>query len=311
MALTAAQIEKRRTGIGSSEAPAVAGLDRYRGPHDIYALKVGEAPEFEGNDRTKLGEHLEDPLARHYAWKQGIPADRIVTPDTLEHPEHSWALASCDRLVLENGKPSRIVEVKSTVVGDDWGAEGTDQIPERVLGQVAWQLMVTGIPVADVVALVRGVFLVYQVTRDAELERLVFEPNRALWFDHIQKRVPPPIDGSDSAARYLKARYPEGNGSYREVTPQLQALFDSYVHARKAREAAEEAENEVKNLLVAEIGPTDGIAGLVTYRNVKPATVTDWAAVAKEMGVPADLIVKHTKVKDGYRRFLPRMPKEK
>lgn len=69
----------REKDITSTEAAALFGAGVYvKTPYELYHLKAGTfaAPEFEGNDRTRWGNRLEDAIARGIAEDLGL----IVEP---------------------------------------------------------------------------------------------------------------------------------------------------------------------------------------------------------------------------------------
>ena len=69
----------RKNDVTSTEAAALFGAGVYvKTPYELYHLKAGTvaAPEFEGNDRTRWGNRLEDAIARGIAEDLGL----IVEP---------------------------------------------------------------------------------------------------------------------------------------------------------------------------------------------------------------------------------------
>ena len=72
-------LSAREKDITSTEAAALFGAGVYvKTPYELYHLKAGTfaAPEFEGNDRTRWGNRLEDAIARGIAEDLGL----IVEP---------------------------------------------------------------------------------------------------------------------------------------------------------------------------------------------------------------------------------------
>lgn len=75
----AAWLDARKVDITSTEAAALFGAGVYvKTPYELYHLKAGTfpAPEFEGNERTRWGNRLEDAIARGIAEDLGL----IVEP---------------------------------------------------------------------------------------------------------------------------------------------------------------------------------------------------------------------------------------
>ena len=85
-------------------------------------------------------------------------------------------------------------------------------MPEYVLVQVMHQLAVTGKQAADVAVLIAGQQLqIHRIQRDDALIAKLIELESRFWW-HVENKVPPPADGSDSAALALQTLFPTDNG---------------------------------------------------------------------------------------------------
>ncbi len=317
--LTPEQQAIRLTGIGASEIGAVAGLDPYRKPIDVFATKLGLVPPFEGNRFTRWGQRLEAAIADAYAEEQDV---YLSSPGTLRHPKRAIMLATPDRLVhpVDNGYASgpatRVLQIKTASVRQEayWG-DGPDEVPDQYLAQVAWEMAVTDLPEADLAVLIGGNDdRLYRIPRDLELEGQLIEIGERFWRDHIVTQVPPPVDGTEQYSEYLKRRFPRDDRPLLPATDEALALLRTLCDQRTAREVAVYAEIATMNQLRAMIGDTAGIEDVATWRQARPSTVTDWEAVAVN-GVAKSkfkkLFKQFTKEKPGSRRFLPKFPKEK
>jgi putative phage-type endonuclease len=201
----------RRTGIGGSDAGAILGLSPYKTPLDVYLEKVGEADSTEDTAATYWGRKLEDLVAEEYSVRTGRKVERCN--DTLRHPEAPHLIGHVDRLVWDGGRPrvrgqirtTRILECKTAGahMADQWGPEGTDQIPEVYIAQVQHYLCVTGCEVADVAVLIGGRdFRVYEIPRDDELIMVMRQSLLEFW-SLVTLRVPPePTTLADIAKRW-------------------------------------------------------------------------------------------------------------
>jgi putative phage-type endonuclease len=303
----------RATGIGASEVAPILGI--VPGAIDVYARKVGEAPDFEGNDLTEFGHRIEDVIGDGYvARHQGV---RIYKPGTLRHPRFDWALATPDRVVAPPGvgRPAReawldLLEIKTVFFsGSEYGEAGTGEIPEKHLVQVAWQLAVADMPHATLVALVNGSYREYPVKRDPELEGLLLQAVEKFWVDQVLARVPPAIDGSEAYEAYLRRRHPKDVAPPLPRTPEAEEVVQRLRLAKLATAEAEKAEAEAKQQLLALVGDAAGIDGLCTYRANKPSEKTDWEAVARELNAPLEVVARNTHTKPGSRVL--RLTKEK
>jgi predicted phage-related endonuclease len=91
----------------------------------------------------------------------------------------------------------------------DWGEPGTDAIPLPYLCQCLWYLGITNLPKIDVAVLLGGSDLrIYTITRDRELESLLFDRAAHFWTEHVQKDIPPPPQSlADCQALFSKASF--------------------------------------------------------------------------------------------------------
>jgi putative phage-type endonuclease len=285
--LSERQQDIRRTGIGASEVAKVVGL--VPGAIEVWAEKVGQAEPFEGNSLTEFGSRIERVIGE--AWQERHAGVRIYSPGTLRHPTRPWALATPDRVVAPPGlgRPAReswqqLLEIKVAFFsGGDYGEAGTDEVPERHLVQVAWQLAVTGLERATLVALVNGDYREFPLTRDPELEGMLLEQVGAWWQAHVVAGVPPPPDSSAAYADYLRRRHPVELQPPLDATPELLDLIEKVRDFRARAKAADDAKKGVEAALKSVLGDAAGVAGLCTWKANRPSRDTDWEAAAAEL----------------------------
>jgi putative phage-type endonuclease len=193
-------LEKRRGGIGASEAAAVLGLDEYKTPLHLYLDKRGESPDIEETDEMWLG-HLQEPVvAKYFTRRTGIAV--VQSPVGLfRHPEHDFVLATPDAILADGS----LGEWKTTNfrMEDGLGDEGTDDIPERWLCQVQQQMGVMRIHSAYIAALIDGRRLkIYRVEFNGRLFEIIVEAERELW-ERIINGDPPEPDWNHSRTAQL------------------------------------------------------------------------------------------------------------
>lgn len=289
LGLSERQMAMRQRGLGASEVARVVGL--VPGAIEVWERKVGLAPEQAPSDLTEFGHRIEDVVAD--AYHERHPQTRLWTPGTLVHPKHPWALATPDRVEAPPGvgRPARSdwmrgLEIKWAAFS---AADYADGPPERHVVQCQWQMEVAGLDQVVLVALVNGAYREFPLDRDRELGAMLLELAGRWWTDHVLARTPPPVDGSDAYAAYLRRRYPADQGELLAPTPEAEELVRK-VRALKAEVRAVEsglstAEQELKTL----IGDAPGFAGLVTWRANKASTVVDWQGVARNIAVHAGI----------------------
>lgn len=305
--LTPEQKALRSRGVGASEIAAIVGLSPYETALDVYLRKRGLLPSSPDNAYTKWGRTLEAVIADRYAEEYDV---ELVTSGTVRHPEREWMLATPDRLTADG---TRLIEIKNVGANRafEWGASGTSRIPERYYLQVLWQMAVTGVREADLVALIGGNDLrVYAVEHDAKIEEYMIEVAREFWFDHVVAENPPEVEELDSTARYLSLRYPRDSGESIEATPEIEAWIDRLRELREIGEQVEAAKIEAELAIKEFMGEASTLTsrlGRITYKSTKDIQTVDWRGAARAAQVPADVIAEHTTTKPGPRRFLPKL----
>ena len=215
-------LEARKKGIGSSDAPAVIGISEYRTRLDVYLDKVDEAPPVEDNDAMFWGRTLEEVIANVYAERTG---HKIRRRGQVTSKDHKWMQANLDRLIVGDPRGVGALEIKTagSYMAGEWGEAGTDQVPPAVYAQVAHQLGVTGYTWARVAVLIGGRdFRIYDIPRDEDVINSLIEIERQFWIEHVEARVPPePQTKAD-----IDKRWPIDNGELAFATAEIQDAVD-------------------------------------------------------------------------------------
>lgn len=330
--LPAADPEVRRTGIGSSDAATVAGLNRWKTPLDLYLEKRGLVEPEPAGEAAEWGTILEPTILREFArrnrllvvgrahdgtpvvfladgtWGMYVPkaAERLL--DTLRHPDHPWMMCHLDGVVLsEDGvEIVGIVEAKTSGAhrSSEWG-DGEDEIPEEYVVQTQHALeivrAITGkILPAYVPVLIGGQrWRQYTVHYDPELVASLMEIEREFW-RRVEEGNPPPAEADERGARALARLYPQHDDEQEIVAEpgsELEALARQLADAKAALADAEirvtAAENAIKERM-ADAAKVVGDGFSATWKTQTRRTV-DYRAVLAELDVPADLIAKHTR----------------
>lgn len=239
-----AWLEARRSGIGSSDASAVLGVNGYTSPYEVWAEKRGLLPlRDDDNDAMEWGRLHEPTVARWWSARYGIPIRRAGLMRSRSAPHR---LASVDYLAGCGG----VLEIKtlSWRVASSW-ADG--QTPDHAEVQVAHQLAVTGRSHAHVVGLLDGrTPLVRELPRDDELIALMEPVEDDLW-RMVVEGIEPPIDGSGPTTDALKERWPALEVKQAVLGDELEALVAAHRAAKAEFDAAEAAASLAGNRLRA------------------------------------------------------------
>lgn len=192
MALTVQELQERRHYIGSSDVPAILGCDPYRNIADVWLAKSSRLEIKETTSRpADLGNRLERPLVEIVADQLEQPVEfdrRFHRADVLSAQTDGWLTA------LEQPVEAKAMGLFNPRFDtSEWGEEGTDQVPFRILAQVSFSLLVTGAEVAHVSALLGGGLghRVYTIPRHEQLLAEIEERALAFWHDHVLTGVPP------------------------------------------------------------------------------------------------------------------------
>lgn len=290
--------------IGGSDVSALVGLNPYKTAIDVFARIVDgrEDPETKAMRRGTLLEPVIRAMAAEEFGLQFLGPRKVRPKEFLR--------ASLDD-VIKADDGEEVAEFKSVgpFAAGEYGEEETDQVPTQHLLQCQMYMSATGLPRARLIALVGTDDLrQYVITADAEIQSMLVESAERFWKDHVLKRSPPPLDGSDSTARWLQQKFPKNKGDIVRASPEVDAVVREYFDAKRALTAAEEREGVLKHQLQATIGEADALLGegwQITWKRTKDSRGTDWEGVARELGVTPELLKKHAIItKTGTRRFL-------
>lgn len=300
-------LDVRKTGIGSSDAAASVGLNPYQSQLELWMEKTGRGgslPQIDPNDDSSpmfWGSLLESFVATHYTKKSGNRVRKINA--VLQHPVHAWMLANIDREVM--GSPEvQILECKTA--GMNGAKLWRDGVPEYVQLQVQHQLAVTNKAAADVAVLVCGnEYRCYRIARDDALITRLIELEAKFW-DYVTRDIPPPADGSDSAAMALQALYPYDNGVVVDLSEDVEmcATFADLNTVRSVLSSHNETEALFKQKIQQRMGDASQAvfdSGAVSWKRSKDSVVLDTDTL---LATQPDLLQRYPLPRSGSRRFL-------
>lgn len=278
---TPAWLEARMHGIGASEAAAAIGLSEWQSPIGLWAAKLGLVPPPEQTPAMRIGTALEPLIAEMYTEATGVKIRRAN--NLRQHATHEFMLASIDRRA--GRKP---IELKYSARAVGYGDPGTDEVPDDVLVQVLHQLAVLDEPEGDVALLKPGAreVLIYSISRSTEAEARMIE-REAIFWDHVQSRTEPPVDGSEATRAALAAMYPRGAELVTvDADPVTATAMLGLREARRQIDELEAERAELEAIVQAAMlaAGADRIVapgiGEIPWKATKPRLTTDWQGVA-------------------------------
>lgn len=258
----------RRQGIGGSDAAAVMGEDKWKGPYDVYHERVNPTiGEREFNEAAHWGNVLEDVVAQEFARRTGTEVRPFAA--VFQHPDHDFMLATIDRLVYppdwnvarpgEEVRPEDAiafleVKTRSAYAAKDWEVS----VPRSVWWQVQQYLAVTGYESAWCAVLLGGQrFVHYPVPRDDRSIRDLIEAEAELW-DRIQRQDPPPLDGSVESTRRLEREHAEATaGEEVDLADDIWADVVKLRGIKADKKLLEKAEEGVRNRIKKALGDAE------------------------------------------------------
>lgn len=196
----AAWLAERRTGIGGSDAGAIAGINPWKTALDVYNDKLARVDETPDNPAMAWGRALEPVIRQAYSDRTGYS---VATPAMLQHPDHTWMLANVDGIAADG---TRVLEIKTARTAKGWGEEGSDQVPLPYLFQVQHYMAVTGLAVADVAVLIGGSdFRLYEVPADADLQAGLIAEEAKFWQRVMDRTPPDPVTFAEVRQRFERS----------------------------------------------------------------------------------------------------------
>ena len=291
-------LEHRKLGIGGSDASVVCGINKYKSPVELWMDKTGQLPPQEAGEAAYWGTQLESIVRDEFTKRTGIEVTKPTV--ILQSEEHPFMLANLDGTceVLDVGTCIFEAKTASAYKAGEW----EDTIPDEYQLQIQHYMAVTGYAGAYIAVLIGGnTFRWKFVERDEELISMLIELESAFW-NHVQDCTPPPLDGSDAAAKFLSERFPTSKPTSHITVPDTAAdLLAQYDEACEQLEIVTEKKQKAENLLKEMMGENEiGTAGdrIVTWKSVSQERLD-----SKTLKAEHPTLYKKYANKSSYRRF--------
>jgi putative phage-type endonuclease len=249
-------LEWRRSGIGSSDIPALLGLAKNRSAFSVWTEKM-YGSEGSTDFTATRGKYLEAGVAQWVADELGV---ELLGSICVQHDTKTWARASLDQTFRRPGQEwagMTALEIKTDRNYNEW-AQG---VPARVLCQVDWEMFCADSLDAEVGAYlpVSDEFLHFTIERDAEREAIIVSTAERFWNENVLGETPPDIDDSDACSDWLTDKYQTYQNFSRPATDAEAVTLQALLIARQTKKQVNEAEAELSNRVKAIIGSGEGI----------------------------------------------------
>lgn len=261
-------LEWRKKGIGGSDAAAIAGLNPWKSPIEIYLEKIGDIGPSEPGEAAYWGNILEAIVADEFERRTNLKLRRCNA--ILQHPLYPFMLGNIDRLIVGQ-KVGLECKTTSAYSKDAWDG---DNVPDAYILQCQHYMAVTGYKAWWIACLIGGNKFIYKlIERDEDIINYLIKLEGDFW-RRVQEKDPPPMDGSNSSSEVLKMLYPESVPDTSVELPQdAKDLISAYLKAQKSEkeyaEKKEEYANKLKALLEdSEVGILPDNSFKVTWKTI-------------------------------------------
>lgn len=301
---------KRELRIGGSEIAAIFDRHDFLDQFGLWVRKKGEVPREEGNDRMRLGKHLEQGITSYAAeimkWKYQW------CDMTIKSAEHPFMVSTPDALMpdIRWGIDAKLVAWDQA---HRWG-KTVDRIPDHAVMQAWWYMAALDYEGWHVAALVTGEDRprVYSVTRDPDVEKIMLRRAEAWWKRYLIGDERPPITASDQSDRWLKHKHPRERKPKPDWANDKEAdLLGEYAEVKRNFKCYEKRRLDMEAQIKAVIGDRMGLewpGGRITWKATKDGERVEWEQLATTLlerhPAGATLLKEFTFPKPGTRRFL-------
>lgn len=201
-------LQLRTQGLGASEIGAVCGVaPGYSSALKVWHEKTTGEPDDADSAVMRFGRRYELLLANDLAEEYGLRFE--MEGRLLASKRRPWQTCTLDAKVWddEHGDEPGLLELKSSLFGEDWRTEG---FPAHIRLQTEQQFAVTGFTWGMVGVFNRTNCLqwAHPIEPDMDLRRLIDDEGHTFWHDNVLGGKAPPPDGSKSAKETLAKMFP-------------------------------------------------------------------------------------------------------
>lgn len=213
----------RQSRLGASEIAAVLGLSKWRSPFSLYHLKAGHIAPQVDNREMEWGRDLEALIARRFGRQH--PEWRLTRCGLYINRDRPWQASQPDRVIHYGNRQLAALEIKTDRNSDDWGAEGTDDIPIYYLCQTRWQLDTFGWDRCHVAVLIAGSEYREYLVEPSEADTQLMRTAGKVFLDTVAAGVPPDIDSHTATYQAVRELHPDINDTDIEIDAEMAAEY--------------------------------------------------------------------------------------
>lgn len=297
-------LQMRKHGIGGSDAAAVCGLNRWRGPLDVYLDKTSDKTEEKETPAIYWGNVMEPVLRTEFAKRSGLVVEEV--PYLFNCREYPFMIANVDGIAREKDGSVSLLEIKTAngFAVKDWD----NGLPQEYYIQVQHYMAVLDLAKTYVVVLIGGNdFRVEEVARDDETIATVTALEADFWRNHVLALTPPAVDATSGKA--LDTLYPSSNGTSVILGAEADAFINDLESLKDVETQIKISKDESENALKALLGEAECGKTPEGYSVRWKSSSTSRLDTAKLKADYPELVAKYTKTTT-YRRFSISVPKK-
>jgi putative phage-type endonuclease len=235
---------QRQLRIGGSEIAAVLGLSPWQSYFSLWHRKAGNIGSDEDTELMLWGRLLEEPIAQRFALRH--PEFSVHHCGTYVNQDRDYQLISPDRLLFSgSGDDWEPLEIKTAYDDEEWGEEGTEDIPVHYRCQVMWALDVFQCPQGRVAVYFGGDDYREYVIRHDESDAAILRKRAEEFLRSLREGILPELDGHAATYRTVRELHPDIEPRAVDLPasvalPYLAALEDEKIVAEAKRWATAE-----------------------------------------------------------------------
>jgi putative phage-type endonuclease len=279
MAITEAQRQVRRKALGSTDVAAILGVDKYKNAYDVWLEKTDQVDPAKTTEVMEAGTYFE---AGVMAWAADQLGKLETDPEKLVFKAEGFPIVSHpDAYVIGCEEP---VEAKTSglygPLPDQWGPEGSDEVPDRVLIQCHVHMLCMGKEYCHVPTFLGGKgFQMFTVKQDQFVIDEICDKSIEFW-DHVIAHVQPPDIVPSMAFIKRIRREPQKTV---DIDPQL---VKNWLSAKESLKLAEHVKESAQEAVLSALGDAEGgrcgELGMVTFLEQSRRS-TDTKALTADM----------------------------
>lgn len=221
----------------ASKVAAVLGLSPWESRFSLYYRMAGQLEAKPETPRTQRGHYLEDAVA---AWlADQYPMLRFSRTGSWVNKARPWQSATPDRVVRDGRRAVGVAEIKTAADWEEWGPDGSDEIPAHYRTQVVWQLDTLGLDVGYIGVLLPRLQLRAYTIRPADGEAEWIRGEVRAFLDSLPggpAEQEPDIDDHDETYVAVRQLHPQISDEEVEVPLELAQPYCAAVTALRGAE---------------------------------------------------------------------------